>query len=381
MDNKYNSPSIKITQLTLSNFRNYKNIKIKVFKSPIIFIGDNGSGKTNILEAISFLAPGRGLRSVKYEEANNNNGNEGWAINAKVECNKNKTNFGIGTGTVEKKTNKNGRVVKVDNQIKPVSFLSSIISIIWITPQMDNLFVADASKRRKFFDRLVFNFEPNHIKQLNIYEKSLRERSKILKEKITNNRWLDVVEKSLANSGVAICAARNEYINILNEKLVSVLGPFPPAEVKIEGTVEGWLKKMPFDIVEMKFLEEIKKSRYIDSQSGRTKLGPHRSDFITIYKRKSLIAQKCSTGEQKSLLIGVILGQIRMLLDKNGVPPILLFDDIAAHLDDSHLKGLFSELEDINAQLWVTTTDTSLLKGMISNYQLMQVADDNIHTV
>tara|TARA_Y100001970_G_C14168193_1_gene822579 strand:+ start:425 stop:1555 length:1131 start_codon:yes stop_codon:yes gene_type:complete len=375
-------PNFKISNLSLNNFRNYKDIQLTLNKSPVIIFGENGSGKTNLLEAISFLSPGRGIRSINYEEVTHEDNDLGWSVNANV-CDLKKNNkFMIGTGVLpKKKINKSGRILKVDKELKPITYLSEILSILWVTPQMDGIFLGETSKRRRFFDRLIFNNISNHIKNLNTYEKALRERSKILKEQINNEKWLDLVEKTLANSGVAISKTRVDCINLLNQKLFSVVGPFPESKVYVEGSIEEWLKTITPAEAEIKFLSEIKKSRSIDTITGRTKLGPHRSDFKVMHLKKNMLAEKCSTGEQKALLIALIIGQSKLLIDKDGRSPILLLDDIIAHLDYFHLECLFSEFFDINSQLWITATDPGILKSMISNFHLIKVADSKVHIV
>ncbi|MAR78763.1 MAG: DNA replication/repair protein RecF [Rhodospirillaceae bacterium] len=380
---KYKSkPTFTITKISLNNFRNYSDLELFSNKSPVVIIGENGSGKTNILEAISFLAPGKGLRSVKYEDVTHKSNKLGWSVSAIIDDTQNNFKPVIGTGIFEsKKPNKSGRILKVDEEFKPISFLSKLLSILWITPQMDGIFLGETSKRRKFFDRLVLNFDTEHIKQLNIYEKALRDRSRILKDKINDEKWLDLIEKSLANSGVAISIARKNCIRVLNKKLFSVVGTFPAAKVIIDCNIQEWLDIMDPNEAEKKFIEEIKKARSIDSLSGRSKIGPHRSDFKVLHLKKNLYAEKCSTGEQKALLVAIILGQSRLLIDKDGRAPILLLDDIVAHLDYAHLDSLFSELFTINPQVWVTATDPQTLQKIFSNFQLIKVADNKVHNV
>ena len=246
---------------------------------------------------------------------------------------------------------------------------------------MDGIFLGEKSKRRKFFDRLVFNFDKGHVKHLNIYEKALRDRSRIFKDKVNDENWLNLIEKSLASSGIAISIARKNCITALNEKLLSVSGTFPGAKITIDCNVQDWLEIMTPNEAEIKFIDEIRKARQIDSLTGRSKFGPHRSDFKVVYLKKNLLAENCSTGEQKALLVAIILGQSRLLIDKDGRAPIILLDDIIAHLDLSHLESLFSELFAINPQVWVTATDPYTLKKMFSDFQLIKVADNMVHNV
>ena len=380
---KYNSkPSFKIAKISLNNFRNYSDLELFPNKSPIVIFGENGSGKTNILEAISFLAPGKGLRSIKYEDVTHKNNKLGWSVSAVIDDFKNNFKPVLGTGIFENKNlNKSGRVLKVDQEFKPISFLSKLLSILWITPQMDGIFLGEKSKRRKFFDRLVFNFDGGHVKHLNIYEKALRDRSRIFKDKVNDEKWLNLIEKSLASSGIAISIARKNCIIALNEKLLSVSGTFPGAKITIDCNVQEWLEIMTPNEAEIKFIDELRKARQIDSLTGRSKLGPHRSDFKVVHLKKNLLAENCSTGEQKALLVAIILGQSRLLIDKDGRAPIILLDDIIAHLDFSHLESLFSELFAINPQVWVTATDPYTLQKMFSDFQLIKVADNMVHNV
>ncbi len=381
-NNSDSLPNLKISNLSINNFRNYKDIKLSINDSPVIIFGENGSGKTNLLEAISFLAPGRGIRSINYNDVTHDDNDLGWAVNANICDIKKNLKFVIGTGVLPKtKKNKSGRILKVDKEFKPITYLSELLSILWITPQMDGIFLGETSKRRRFFDRLIFNNVSSHIKELNIYEKALRERSKILKDRINNEKWLDLVEQTLVQSGVKISKNRVDCISFLNQKLSSVSDPFPVSKIFLEGTVESWLQSMTPSEAEIKFLEEVKKCRSIDSITGRSKLGPHRSDFKVLHIKKNMFAEKFSTGEQKALLISLIIGQSKLLIDKDGTPPILLLDDIIAHLDHFHLECLFSEFFDINSQLWITATDPEILKSMIGNFHLIKVADSELHIV
>ncbi|MZR29753.1 DNA replication/repair protein RecF [Sneathiella litorea] len=377
-----------ITRLILTNFRNYTYLKVEADSRPVVLTGANGSGKTNLLEAISFLNPGRGLRRAKLADAANTKGSGGWAVAADVSTDDGETTLGTGLisvpGTVENKETGERRSVKIDGQnVNGSSALADYLKVSWLTPQMDRLFQEGAVGRRRFLDRLTFGFDPAHSKRMTAFEKVMRDRNRLLKEGRYDRHWLASLERSLAETGTAIAAARRETAARLNSSMeAAALGPgagaFPKAEVSVEGLLEGWLEEMSALAVEDKYRSELEASRRQDAMAGSTTLGPHRSDLGVLHKDKGMPAGLCSTGEQKALLISIILGDARLQTGMQGQAPVLLLDEITAHLDQKRRAALFDEIEDMKTQAWMTGTDYALFSELGNRAQFLTVDNGTI---
>jgi DNA replication and repair protein RecF len=331
--------------LELYNFRNHNIIKLSdLTPESVVITGKNGAGKTNILEAISLLTQSKGLRAARISELNNqSNPNALWQITAQIQ-----SNYGlkeISTKRIVKQnTNTDTRSVHIDGMpIKKKSELSEIIKVIWLTPPMQQLFINSSSERRAFFDQIVSNFFPEHSSFLNKYEQATRERLKLLKNQVKDDYWLAAIEQNMFNAAGEISDARMKTAAILNKSIQTNNSPFP------KGIVELVNEPIPAD-----FLAQQKRNRALDAASGRTNLGPHLFDLKVIYETKNMAAKFCSTGEQKALLLNIILAQAQAIIETYKTIPILLFDEIISHLDNTNRALLFEQISALGAQSWLT---------------------------
>ena len=364
-----------IKRLTLVNFRNYKYLRLNLNEDFIVLSGENGSGKTNVLEALSFLSQGRGLRSAKLSEiktfdflANNQNtpvfiNNNGWAVSAQLHRYGEEFSIGTAVESFIKETDYNKtkeverRIVQVNNQkLSSQNELSNYLSMIWVTPQMDRLFQGSAQQRRNFLDRIVCTFDVDHAKRISAFDNLYRQWVQILKSGNINNVWLTSLEEQLSEIGVAIAAARIEQINKLNSFIEKNPDDvFPAAVLSLDGSIEKMLEEKPAIYVEDFYKESLFNQRrsILYNESG---LGIAKTDLKAIYKNKNVPAEFCSTGEQKSLLLSVILAQARSLIKRRNTPPILLLDEIAAHLDDIKRDALLQKIKELHLQSWLSST-------------------------
>lgn len=383
-----------VTRLTLSDFRNYRNLRIEANIAPIIITGENGSGKTNILEAISFLTPGRGLRSAKLadikrilppeEEILNING--GWSVAAEIL--KNNEEYLIGTGTQknfredtedDEIKNFERRIVKINQQkITQQSELGKYVSAIWVTPQMDRLFLGGTQPRRSFLDRLVYAFDLEHAKRTANFEHLYRQWFQILKTGHADEHWLQSVETDMASLGVAIAAARRELIARLNTFIEHEPDDiFPDVRLELDGTIEKMLDTLPAVRVEQFYIELLAKQRrnvlyndYVD--------GVNRTDFKVYFKKKNMPAELCSTGEQKALLVSIILAQTKCQILDKGFAPILLLDEVTTHLDDKKRDALLLKIASLHLQAWITSTESQNFTAIQNISQFLEVRDNKV---
>lgn len=371
-----------LSRLVLHQFRNYHDLDLLIHGGSVVLTGPNGAGKTNVLEAISFLSPGRGLRSIKLSQVTNlKKLNQDalhpplWAIAATIE-----TGLGsvqLGTGLDYTTTGNERRLVKINGQpAKSQASLTDWMSVIWVTPQMDRLFLEGASIRRKFIDRLVYALDPLHSTRIHRYEHHIRERSQLLKEGSYDPLWVSTLERYLAEDGVAIVAARHQVVKSLSEAQRKEKDyPFPQFHAEMKGEVETWLESQPALAVEDIYAEKLKACRRQDGEIGGASVGSHRSDFQVHHLAKQLPAELCSTGEQKMLLLAVTLAFTRVQENYRTCPTILLLDDVAAHLDDQHRLVLFQEIcrPEGSFQVWMTGTDRAAFKSLNGQAQFMAV--------
>jgi DNA replication and repair protein RecF len=355
-----------ITGFQLANFRCYDTAALQALPcGPIVLYGPNGAGKTNVLEAVSLLSPGKGLRGAKTAEIQRNGAEQAWAVAAEAE-----TLYGtirIGTGR-DPATDK--RIVRINGETaKGQSALADYLSCVWLTPQMDRLFLDAASSRRKFLDRLVFAFDPGHSGRTTRFENALSQRSKILREHdYPDPAWLDALENTIAETGVSIAAARLEFVQRLQQACDAAAPAedrlFPRASLSMRGTIEELLCQAPALEVEDLFKYQLKQTRRVDAMTGGAASGPHKSDLHVVYAAKTMPASQCSTGEQKALLIGIVLAHSRLIAAERGAPPILLLDEVAAHLDDTRRRGLYDLLMALGGQVFMTGTDANLFDAL-----------------
>jgi len=357
-----------VGQISLTNFRNYHDVRLNIAATPVVLTGANGSGKTNLLEAISLLVPGRGLRRAALRELQNQKSSEPWAIAVDLS-----TPYGalhIGTGSDPETGDGDRRIVHIDGKnVRGQNALAEHMAMAWITPDMDRVLAEGPSARRKLLDRLVYGFDPAHNGRVHRYEKALRERLRILREGPADAAWLKALEDEMAQTGVAIAAARRHMVQQLRTGIATTTSAFPRADLELKGLAEEALENQPALLVEDSLREALARTRGDDAQSGTCVCGPHRSDLVVIHRLKQCPADLCSTGEQKALLIALMLAHVRILTSIRQMPPIFLLDDIAAHLDDIRRASLFEELRTLGTQAWLTGTDTEPFASLLPHAQ------------
>ncbi len=364
---------VHLKTLSLFHFRNYSSARIEVDSSPVVITGANGAGKTNILEAISLLTPGRGLRKARIPELDNVNDGTTWAINADVHGLRGMAN--IGTGRDMERADK--RIVKIDGKIaRAQTELAGIFSALWLTPQMDTLFTEGNSARRNFIDRLVFSFDGEHAARVNAYEQVMRERNRLLENGNADSHWLNALEQKMAEHGIAIAVARQETVEHLNNAMLLFRHSFPKAHIILSGLVEDTLAHGSALAAENNFRELLAGNRAQDSAAGRALTGIHRMRAEFIHTDKNMPAELCSTGEQKAVLISVILAQARAGARRYGTVPVMLLDEIVSHLDAKRRGELFDELKDLKAQAWITGTDRNMFDSFEAQH--VEISNGNI---
>ncbi len=362
---------LSVCRMRLSSFRCYGSAAFDGDARPVVLTGPNGAGKTNMLEAVSFLAPGRGLRQARLADIDQRGSEKEWAVAATVSAVGGPVEIGTGRDASTPR-----RIVRINGA--PVSgqgALAEFVSIVWLTPQMDRLFLDGASARRRFLDRLIFGFDAQHANRVSAYEHAMRERARLLKVGQRDDRWLSALEEAMACRGVAIAAARREMAGRLAHACAAGLGPFPRAGIAATGHVEDWLDEGPALAAEDRLRLRLAECRTEDAEAGRTTIGPHRSDFAVTHLEKGMPAELCSTGEQKALLIAVVLADARLQAAERGVAPLLLLDEVAAHLDVGKRRALFEEVRTLGAQAWLTGTDRTLFADLEPYAQFFTVAD------
>ena len=365
---------VAVTELWLSDYRGYAAARLNVDVAPVVLTGPNGAGKTNLLEAISYLAPGRGLRGARLGDLARLGSTGAWAVAATVATPAGPVRVGTGA---DPEGERERRVVRIDGEtVRGQAQLAEVMSLMWLTPAMDSLFRDAASARRRFFDRIVYAHDPLHARRIGAYERTMRERARLLRESRYDPAWVAALEETMAENGVAVAAARREVAERLAGELDHASGPFPGAVLDIDGTLETWLAAMPAVEAEQAFKELLGTSRPRDAETGGTADGPHRSDLAVHHGDTGLAAGLCSTGEQKALVIAILLAAAR--LEARRRPPVLLFDDVAAHLDGEHRSALFDEVLGLGLQAWVTGTDESQFDGLKGRAQFFHVDDAEI---
>ena len=335
---------MSVTRLALTDFRSYASALIEPGPGFVLLSGDNGAGKTNVLEAVSLLTPGRGLRGAALPEMARIGGEGGFAVAARV------GEIDIGTGTAASAPER--RQVRVNGAPASVNSLSEWLSVLWLTPAMDRLFSGTAGERRRFLDRLVLALEPGHAHHATRYDAAMRARNKLLSDARWDQAWLASLELAMAEHGTAIGAARERSVAALGKRL----GEAPDDQfARASIGLEGW------DCGDLAAALGANRSR--DAAAGRAVEGPHRQDLAVTHRAKGMPAARCSTGEQKALLLGLVLAHAELVTERRGEPPILLLDEVAAHLDPARRAALFARLEG-RGQVWMTATEAALFDGI-----------------
>lgn len=372
---------VYLTGLKLSCFRNYASLKLELDQRHVVLTGENGSGKTNLMEAVSFLSPGRGLRRAAYDTVGKSGTSGAWSVFVELEGAEGSVSIGTGLSETAAGVDTQRRVRINGTQVKTADELLDHSRIVWLTPAMDGLFTGPASERRKFLDRLVLAIDPGHGRRVLDFEKAMRGRNRLLAEDGSQSEWLDAVEAQMAELGTAIASARMELVSLLSTVIIrhnDPASPFPDAVLFTDGTLENSHGDMAASDLEAEYADRLRSGRWADKGAGRTLEGPHRTDLKVSHRPKAMAAAQCSTGEQKALLVGLMLAHARLTAEMNGFPPILLLDEIAAHLDAARRAALFDMIEDLNCQSFMTGTDRSLFDAMGGRGNYFDVADGKV---
>ncbi|MCB1489527.1 MAG: DNA replication/repair protein RecF [Bauldia sp.] len=366
-----------VTSLKLTDFRNYAALSLRLDQRPVVLTGPNGAGKTNLLEAVSFLSPGRGIRGARIEAVARQAGSGGWAIAVEV-ANADGT-VDLGTGVVAGETRRQVRVNHAPAG-SSAAFLDHL-RVLWLTPAMDGLFTGPPADRRRFLDRAVLAIDKTHGARANAFERAMRGRNRVLADPSPDSRWLDAIEAEMAELGVAIAAARREWAGLTDAMIgeAGAAGPFPAAVIALDGTLEADLDELTASAAEDSYRRRLRDERRRDTAAGRTLLGPHRSDLVVRHGPKDMPAETCSTGEQKALLVGLVLAQTRLVTRLTGETPVVLLDEIAAHLDESRRAALFDLLDALGCQAFMTGTDAAVFAPLGARAQRLGVADGAVH--
>lgn len=373
----------QVHAVKLTGFRNYTALEVSDLRTLVVLTGPNGSGKTNFLEAISLLTPGRGLRRASYGDLKchgGGDGDAGWAVNAR--CGFDGEEVVIGTGTHGMGDGSRGRAVRINGAAAPAESLLGYLRILWLTPAMDRLFTGPAGDRRRFLDRLVMALDPVHARRVSSMERLLAGRNRLLEE-TRDQAWLDAQEAELAPIAWEVSAARSKTISALQDhgsRSGGINSDFPASDLVLAGGFEDLITDLDRDEACGRYVEALRHHRNRDRAAGRTLLGPNRSDLRVGYAPKRMPAAKSSTGEQKALLVGLILAHARLVGTRSGIKPIVLLDEIAAHLDENRRGALFRQLEVLGSQCFLTGTDRQLFAAG-SEFQHFEVQEGNLRAV
>ena len=368
---------VHISRLSLTQFRNYAALQLRFDGRHVVLTGDNGAGKTNLMEAISFLSPGRGFRRAAYDEVVRN-GAQAFTIFAEVDGIAGEVAIGTGVDlteeTLTRRLRLNGTAAKSADE------LTDHLNVLWMTPAMDGLFTGGASDRRRFLDRLVLSLDPAHGRRASDFERAMRSRNKLLSESRFDPAWLSGLERQMASLGIAMMLARREMLGLLaalTERTVSEAQPFPTAVLALSGFLDE-AQGVPALELEDRYATMLEESRYRDAAAGRTLEGPHRADLLVRHREKDMEADRCSTGEQKALLTGLILAHAQLNADMTGFAPILLLDEIAAHLDANRRAALFDRIHALGGQAFMTGTDRAMFSALGDRAQYFTVKDASV---
>jgi DNA replication and repair protein RecF len=350
----------RIHRLTLTHFRNYRAASLETRGDMVVLVGPNGAGKTNCIEAISFLSPGRGLRRATLDDVADNQGDGSWAVSAEVEGALGLATLGTGIDAPGTEEATASRRCRIDREpVTSATAFGDHLRMVWLTPAMDGLFMGAASERRRFFDRLVLAIDNQHSSRVSALERSLRSRNRLLEVRNYDDHWCDAIERETAELAVAVAAMRGQTVTRLAAMLRArgQASVFPSAAIMLDGWMENALISEPATSVEDRYREILRNSRARDAAAGRTLDGPHLTDLQVTYAPKNMPARDASTGEQKALLIGLVLAHANLVAEMTGITPLLLLDEVIAHLDPDRRIALFDELARLGAQVWMTGAD------------------------
>lgn len=353
-----------LTELILSHFRSHRSGRMELDGRPVALHGPNGAGKTNLLEAVSLFSPGRGLRRASAAEMARRPESLGWKVSATL-----RSLYQLHEVEIWSEEGAS-RQVNIDSKPATQLALGRIARVLWLIPAMDRLWIEGADGRRRFLDRMTMSFIPDHADASLTYEKAMCERNRLLKDQVRDTHWYGAIETQMARAGAAIHANRLAALNQLRAAQHQAETAFPTAELDLQQT-EGEMPESEGDL-----LDALRESRFRDLAAGRSLVGPHRSDLYAVYAAKGVPASDCSTGEQKALLVSLILANGRALAQDFGAPPLLLLDEVAAHLDAGRRAALYDEICALGAQAWMTGTGPELFDSISDRAQMFEVTED-----
>ena len=369
-------PISRIRRLALTQFRNYRAAVLETRGEVVVLVGPNGAGKTNAIEAISFLSPGRGLRRATLDDVADNQGDGSWAVSAEVEGALGLATLGTGIDAPGSDAPATSRRCRIDREpVNSATAFGDHLRMVWLTPAMDGLFLGAASERRRFFDRLVLAIDSEHTSRVSALDRSLRSRNRLLEVRNYDDHWCDAIERETAELAVAVAATRGQTAVKL-AAMLSARGEasaFPSAQIMLDGWMENALLSEPATSVEDRYREILRDSRARDAAAGRTLDGPHLTDLQVIFAPKNMPARDASTGEQKALLIGLVLAHASLVAEMTGITPLLLLDEVVAHLDPERRRALFDELARLGAQVWMTGADPAAFADIVGSGEIFNV--------
>jgi DNA replication and repair protein RecF len=369
-----------IARLILRDFRGYANLDLAVTRRSVALVGENGAGKTNLLEAVSLFAPGRGLRRADLAAMAREDGPGDFAVSVAL-AGEGEHRLGTGFAPAEREEGR-GRLCRIDGEpaSSPTAF-ADYLRVVWLTPDLDALFRGPGGDRRRFLDRLVLAVDAAHGARVSALERALRSRNRVLEDRPDDRMWLDAIEREVAELGIAVALARRETVARLGrliEETRDDASPFPWAGVRVEGDVDDLVAVWAAVDAEDRFRAALRQGRARDRAAGRALFGPQASDLVVRHGPKDVPAAQASTGEQKALLVGLVLAHARLVARMSGLSPLILLDEVAAHLDPRRRAGLYAILQDIPGQVWMTGADPALFAELGDGADVLQVAEGRV---
>jgi DNA replication and repair protein RecF len=370
-----------VRRLMLADFRSYPALDLPLHGQILVLTGENGAGKTNVLEALSLLSPGRGLRRAELADCARIGGRGGFAVSVEMETPAQRLQLGVGLDPPDG-DQPQARRFRIDRAPAPSArALADHLRLVWQTPAMDQLFTGSASERRRFIDRLVLAVDPDHGTRVNALDRALRNRNRLLEEGAADRRWIEAAEHEVAELAIAVAAARHDAVSRLAALIAAERRAdsfFPFAEIAVDGEIEALVVGMPALKAEERYRAMLADNRARDTAAGRTLIGPHTSDLAVRHGPKQLDARQCSTGEQKALLTGLVLAHAHLVAAASGIAPIVLLDEIAAHFDPRRRAALFDELAALGGQVWMTGADEAVFLELTSRAEIFHVTPGRI---
>lgn len=372
-----------VTRLSLSNFRCHRLLRLDLGPEPVVLLGANGTGKTSVLEALSLLGPGRGLRRARLVEMLRSADAPpaaAWSVSARLLTGSEPTDIVTAFSTEPDAPPRDRRKVSIDGRAaRGGTALAPILGLIWLTPEMDRLFTEGPSARRRFLDRLVWGVDPAHASRVSAYERAMQQRSALLRQERADPAWLRVLEEAMATHGIAVAAARRQATAQLSEFAGASSGELPGVLIEARGMVEQWLDEGPALTAEERLRQALRQSRLLDAETGGGAFGPHRTDVLVRHGGSGRSARECSTGEQKMLLIALVLAGARLQRRERGQTPLMLLDDVVAHLDARHRAAVFDVVADLGSQAWYTGTDRAPFQPIAHRSRFVALGDAGQH--